>query len=336
MGLCSSACFPFCGSVPARPAVVVDLPGRGIGATFVVHRESARAGNPWAPRDVQWTVTNAEGENWLFFTSNTDFEKCQYASIPWCIVRHYRKNLPGGDGGISPSVDKATGGRDFYDVLLVKLRLHVARGLVYASFHRKDNAGDQRWSSHQIASASWFVTTEAVERMGTQVAVEFRGEFRGETSRRDTMAALDWQLRRIDEKTLVLNHVNEPAVIIQTQSPPTVPSSRNRRGGGGGGDDGGGGGGGGGSGGGGGGGNGAPAPPDSSLSTTTRRGSAQKSLYGPSAGAVATPAFNPLYPATFSVHTSESEDPMCMLAMGFFLGSGVARAVRFFWEEGVY
>ena len=217
MGLCSSACFPFHGKVPAGPAVILDLPGRGTGATFIVHRESLRAGNPWAPRDVQWTVTNAEGDNWLFLTSNTNFEQCEYTSSPWCIVRHYHRNLPGGGG------EATSGSTNFYDVLLVKLRLNFSRGLAYASFHRKNSPGDRHWSSHHIASASWFVTSEAIERMGTQVAVQFRGEFRGETNL--SVAAVDWQLRRVDDQTLVLNHVNEPAVMIQMLSSLTVSSS---------------------------------------------------------------------------------------------------------------
>jgi hypothetical protein len=33
------------------------------------------------------------------------------------------------------------------------------------------------------------------------------------------------------------------------------------------------------------------------------------------------------------VHTAETEDAMLMLAMGFFFGSGVIRAIRQRWED---
>ena len=196
----------------------------------------------------------------------------------------------------------------------------------------------------------------------------------------DGAGGLDWQLRRVDATTLLLNHVNQPAAIIQlrvtmpsvleegaeenneregvgaeqedpdvqevqeeqatnqagterhegkknsrtkcfqslvkptavtqsdtTTTPPTTVSTKSTS-------------------------NHCATHPTETTSTTSP--SSSPSSRSSSVPGRYTPTQPPPSPPTaFCVHTAETEDAMLMLAMGFFFGSGVIRAIRQRWED---
>ena len=39
--------------------------------------------------DVQWRVENAEGADWMYITTNTDWDQCESAKCLWAILRTY-------------------------------------------------------------------------------------------------------------------------------------------------------------------------------------------------------------------------------------------------------
>ena len=257
MGQCSSSCFPFTGPPPMSPSTIIQIPTKSNneGHTFVVSRDHHSVGsNPWSlTSDVQWKITNAEGEDWLYITTNSDWEHFEQTKGKWAELRRYqpehwqKRKKRKRTTTTTPPFDINTTNTDSNDedttdtveplsrnVLSIYLHLQETRGLVHATFKRNDI---------DIATASWFVTPSAIECMGCQVAVELRDEdeeinkhsprameqtmhgsegvANGSTRRSlghlktTSSSHLDWQLRRVDSMTLVLNHVNQPAAIIQ-------------------------------------------------------------------------------------------------------------------------
>ena len=100
--------------------------------------------------DVQWLVKNAEGEDWFFITTNSDWEHFESVKGLWAIVKEYPK----------PSTPASTSGTTSgTPILSIYLHLQQSRGLVHATF-RKHGV--------DLATASWFVTPAAIECMGTQ------------------------------------------------------------------------------------------------------------------------------------------------------------------------
>ena len=243
MGLCySSDCFPFTGKIPSSPSKLLQLPTKFTGQTFFVLQDDHLAFSPWdLTTDIQWRVQNANAEDWFFITTNSNWEQLESRGL-WAILREYPHPAKSGSG---------TGTH----ILSIYLHLQRSRGLVHATFQR---------DGIDVATASWFVTTAAIECMGCQVAVELRddavkdavdssvdatrtmpqrlhgsqgsrvgddknaatasGEAPATTSatRTTNVDRLDWQLRRVDPSTLLLNHINQAAAIIQLRvKPPT-------------------------------------------------------------------------------------------------------------------
>lgn len=348
MGQCSSSCFPFTGPVPGMPPVLLDVPESkaGEGFTFLIHRDQQHV-NPWGvTSDVQWRVQNAERQDWMFLTTNSDWEHFESLRGLWAIVRRYHPRRS--RGGLRRGA-RAGSSKSSRDLLYIYLRLQRSRGLVHATFVQ---------DGKDLATASWFVTPAAVECMGCQVAVELRGT-------RGGVSDLDWQLRRVDPTTLVLNHIDAPAVIIQLRLPEKnsisqpedvtlvcseedceegeMRASGNNRSGMASAD--------------------ADGRPTSFGAATRGRGDAatfasgstprsrQSNGHGSPQGSrprvqqrqweqapgpreLRRRVISRRYASThaFCVHTAETENPLLMLAMGFFFGCGVIRSVRRRWE----
>jgi len=100
-------------------------------------------------------VKNAEGEDWFFITTNSDWEHFESVKGLWAIVKEYPKpsTTTGTTTGTTSGTTTGT------PILSIYLHLQQSRGLVHATF-RKHGV--------DLATASWFVTPAAIECMGTQ------------------------------------------------------------------------------------------------------------------------------------------------------------------------
>ena len=178
MGICSSSCFPFTAPPPTPPTTILDVPVHtnshpGEGHTFVI--SSSNNDEPWfTTSDVQWKIKNAEGEDWLYITTNSDWD--HFESVKkglWAIIRCYPDNSsnPETNGPTTTATTttktkkKNKKKKKKKNLMSVYLSLQRSRGMVLATFVE---------NSRDVATASWFVTPAAIECMGCQVAVELR------------------------------------------------------------------------------------------------------------------------------------------------------------------